>query len=84
YTSIGCAPCTRATSLGEDERAGRWWWEEDADKECGIHFNPDGTAERTVDVLIREILEPQTCIKDSHFGSQAFPAPVRALSPRGC
>ena len=38
YTSIGCAPCTRATSTGEDERAGRWWWEENEVKECGIHW----------------------------------------------
>ena len=37
YTSIGCAPCTRTTSPGEDPRAGRWWWEKNAPKECGIH-----------------------------------------------
>jgi phosphoadenosine phosphosulfate reductase len=37
YTSIGCAPCTRATKPGEDERAGRWWWERDSAKECGLH-----------------------------------------------
>jgi phosphoadenosine phosphosulfate reductase len=37
YTSIGCAPCTRATSAGENERAGRWWWETNAPKECGMH-----------------------------------------------
>jgi thioredoxin-dependent adenylylsulfate APS reductase len=37
YTSIGCAPCTRAVLPGESERAGRWWWERDTDKECGIH-----------------------------------------------
>jgi 3'-phosphoadenosine 5'-phosphosulfate sulfotransferase (PAPS reductase)/FAD synthetase len=37
YTSIGCAPCTRAVKMGEDERAGRWWWESTAEKECGIH-----------------------------------------------
>ncbi len=37
YTSIGCAPCTRPTSAGEDPRAGRWWWETNAPKECGIH-----------------------------------------------
>jgi thioredoxin-dependent adenylylsulfate APS reductase len=37
YTSIGCAPCTRAVLPGEHERAGRWWWEHDTDKECGIH-----------------------------------------------
>jgi len=40
YTSIGCAPCTRATSTGEDSRAGRWWWEVDSIKECGLHLNP--------------------------------------------
>ena len=37
YTSIGCAPCTRAISPGEDKRAGRWWWESGAPKECGMH-----------------------------------------------
>jgi thioredoxin-dependent adenylylsulfate APS reductase len=37
YTSIGCAPCTRAVAPGEPARAGRWWWEENAPKECGIH-----------------------------------------------
>jgi phosphoadenylyl-sulfate reductase (thioredoxin) len=57
YTSIGCDPCTRATVAGEDERAGRWWWEsEEAVKECGLHFSADGRAERTVDVLLREVL----------------------------
>lgn len=35
--SIGCAPCTRAISLGEPFRAGRWWWEDEAAKECGLH-----------------------------------------------
>jgi phosphoadenosine phosphosulfate reductase len=39
YTSIGCEPCTRATTKGEDERAGRWWWESENEvKECGIHW----------------------------------------------
>ena len=56
YRSIGCAPCTRAVSAEESERAGRWWWEEGAAKECGLHFSPDGRAERTVDVLLREVL----------------------------
>ncbi len=37
YTSIGCAPCTRAIHPGEADRAGRWWWETNAPKECGIH-----------------------------------------------
>ncbi len=39
YTSIGCEPCTRATTAGEDERAGRWWWEHDEVKECGLHWS---------------------------------------------
>jgi len=40
YPSIGCAPCTRAIEPGEDERAGRWWWEQEGSRECGIHFDP--------------------------------------------
>ncbi len=40
YTSIGCAPCTRAIDPGEDQRAGRWWWENPEHKECGLHNNP--------------------------------------------
>ncbi|HEX2403181.1 MAG TPA: dTDP-4-amino-4,6-dideoxygalactose transaminase, partial [Acidimicrobiia bacterium] len=42
YTSVGCAPCTRPTMLGEHPRAGRWWWEQDAPKECGIHDTEAG------------------------------------------
>lgn len=37
YPSIGCAPCTRAIQPGEDQRAGRWWWEHPDTKECGLH-----------------------------------------------
>jgi phosphoadenosine phosphosulfate reductase len=37
YPSIGCAPCTRAVTPGEDARAGRWWWETADSKECGLH-----------------------------------------------
>jgi len=37
YTSFGCAPCTRPIQIGENDRAGRWWWETGAPKECGIH-----------------------------------------------
>jgi phosphoadenosine phosphosulfate reductase len=37
YTSIGCAPCTRAIRPGEDARAGRWWWESPDNRECGLH-----------------------------------------------
>jgi thioredoxin-dependent adenylylsulfate APS reductase len=60
YTSIGCEPCTRPTQPGEDARSGRWWWETDARKECGIHFSAQGPAQRDaqreVDVLLKEIL----------------------------
>ena len=38
YSSIGCAPCTRAVKPGEDIRAGRWWWESAEHKECGLHL----------------------------------------------
>lgn len=40
FPSIGCEPCTRAVMPGEDPRAGRWWWENAAAKECGLHFDP--------------------------------------------
>jgi len=43
YPSIGCAPCTRAVEPGEDPRAGRWWWEADGARECGLHV-PTGRA----------------------------------------
>jgi len=37
FVSIGCEPCTRAIKPGEDFRAGRWWWEQNSGKECGLH-----------------------------------------------
>ena len=46
YPSIGCQPCTRAISLGEDFRAGRWWWEDEAAKECGLHVKKNRQAKR--------------------------------------
>ncbi len=41
FVSIGCAPCTRAIKPGEDFRAGRWWWEDNSKKECGLHSHND-------------------------------------------
>ena len=41
YPSIGCEPCTRAIKPGEPERAGRWWWENDETRECGLHVAED-------------------------------------------
>ncbi len=56
FPSIGCGPCTRATFDCEDQRAGRWWWEQDnAEKECGIHIAPNGQVIRQVDALIAGI-----------------------------
>ncbi len=45
FASIGCAPCTRAIRPGEPERAGRWWWEDDGKKECGLHVGAARHAE---------------------------------------
>ncbi|MBV8820292.1 MAG: phosphoadenylyl-sulfate reductase, partial [Acidobacteriaceae bacterium] len=56
YASIGCGPCTRAIAPGDGERAGRWWWENDAAKECGIHVSPDGRMQRQLDVMLDEVL----------------------------
>jgi phosphoadenosine phosphosulfate reductase len=39
YLSIGCEPCTRPIGPGEHERAGRWWWEEETKRECGLHYS---------------------------------------------
>ena len=56
YTSIGCGPCTRAVADGEEERSGRWWWEQDAAKECGLHVTADGVVARKLDVLLGELV----------------------------
>jgi phosphoadenosine phosphosulfate reductase len=55
YTSIGCAPCTRAIAPGEPSRSGRWWWESGAPKECGIHCSIEsGGLEHELHALIGE------------------------------
>ncbi len=46
FLSIGCAPCTRAVAPGEPERAGRWWWENEEQKECGLHLDRRAKAAR--------------------------------------
>ncbi len=55
YPSIGCEPCTRAIRNGESERAGRWWWENDDKKECGLHFTPKNSDIFPTDSKIKEI-----------------------------
>ncbi|GBD13993.1 Phosphoadenosine phosphosulfate reductase [bacterium HR24] len=55
YTSIGCDPCTRPIQPGEDDRAGRWWWEVNAPKECGIHCPIEtGGFEHEAEAILKE------------------------------
>ena len=54
FTSIGCASCTRPIKPGEDPRAGRWWWEMEKDKECGLHES-DGGFKEELDILLSDI-----------------------------
>jgi phosphoadenosine phosphosulfate reductase len=46
FPSIGCQPCTRAIEKGEDSRAGRWWWEDQGHRECGLHVKDSSDSER--------------------------------------
>ena len=64
YPSIGCAPCTRAVAPGEDERAGRWWWEQESVAECGIHFDP-----RSGKMVRTRVPEPAAGPFDGHVPS---------------
>lgn len=48
FISIGCAPCTRAIRPGEDFRAGRWWWEDQSKKECGLHVHAEQSTEQSL------------------------------------
>jgi len=53
YTSISCAPCTRAVPEGHDPRSGRWWWETNAPKECGMHCSIEtGGFEHEVEAIL--------------------------------
>jgi phosphoadenosine phosphosulfate reductase len=47
FPSIGCEPCTRAIKPGEPERAGRWWWEQDERRECGLHLSASVSGSRS-------------------------------------
>ena len=60
--SIGCAPCTRAIAVGEDFRAGRWWWESNDIKECGLHLKPDSAG------------APATALRSKDDGIASAPA----------
>ncbi len=58
YASIGCAPCSRAIRAAEDPRAGRWWWEDAASKECGLHVAPAHAADSAVAPATRLVSTP--------------------------
>ncbi len=51
FPSIGCGPCTRAISVGEDFRSGRWWWEDENAKECGLHVAQGDPHAKTTDPI---------------------------------
>ncbi len=56
YPSVGCAPCTRSITPGEDIRAGRWWWENPENKECGLHVSSSSlkaSRERIIEIASR-------------------------------
>jgi phosphoadenosine phosphosulfate reductase len=55
FVSIGCAPCTRAIRPGEDFRGGRWWWENSANKECGLHSHHTTENEQHAVVVQKEL-----------------------------
>jgi phosphoadenosine phosphosulfate reductase len=69
YRSIGCAPCTRPVATGEDPRAGRWWWEEGVEKECGIHASPQPAAMRVASATGREVLRRRPALGTSGMSS---------------
>jgi 3'-phosphoadenosine 5'-phosphosulfate sulfotransferase (PAPS reductase)/FAD synthetase len=54
YPSIGCAPCTRPVTPGEDIRSGRWWWENPEDKECGLHVSHANKLPRSAEPVLAE------------------------------
>ena len=72
FPSIGCAPCTRAVTLGEDFRSGRWWWEQESAKECGLHVSADGT---------HEAQEPAAFEPGSSVSRVSSIIPIRPISP---
>jgi phosphoadenosine phosphosulfate reductase len=67
FPSIGCAPCTRAVTLGEDFRSGRWWWEQESAKECGLHV--DGGHDES---LVSEL--PDSSLQSSPLSSPWSPS----------
>ncbi len=70
YASIGCSPCSRPLKEGEDKREGRWWWEEDAPKECGMHCPVDtGNFEHEAEMILAELNEEEGGVGGENGGS---------------
>ena len=79
YTSIGCAPCTRAIAPGEPARAGRWWWETNAPKECGMHCAIEtGGFEHELHAILGDEAQRMSAARRQRRGARA-----RALRGRG-
>ena len=84
YKSIGCAPCTRATAPGEPSRAGRWWWETNAPKECGIHCSIEsGGLEHELHALLKDSALSEA-VRVSAARRPRSPAPRRRRCSRWC
>ncbi|VWX63532.1 Thioredoxin-dependent 5'-adenylylsulfate reductase [Burkholderiales bacterium 8X] len=88
FPSIGCAPCTRAVSLGEDFRSGRWWWEQESAKECGLHVvGADADADAGAHVVsavdhTHDAEEPPAFEPLRRAASAAVSAPVSVIPIR--
>jgi phosphoadenosine phosphosulfate reductase len=80
YSSIGCAPCTRAITPGEDIRAGRWWWEDPEIKECGLHPAKGTKGQRSVIPSIDEVDDP--AIRNQGGQGEERPQGLKAREPR--
>jgi phosphoadenosine phosphosulfate reductase len=75
FPSIGCAPCTRAVTLGEDFRSGRWWWEQESAKECGLHVAADGSHEGEEAAAF----EPLSALSPLPSSSSLSAIPIRVI-----
>ncbi len=78
--SIGCAPCTRAIAVGEPFRAGRWWWENEDAKECGLHLKPHSSDASAADASRSEAVGDLVSAQ-AHFGAaevKGSPEPGRS------
>ena len=86
YPSIGCAPCTRAIAVGEDFRAGRWWWENEDAKECGLHVKPH-SSDTAVSVVSQRETDGGFVSAQANFGAaevKGSQEPGRSQNAKEC